>query len=185
VNQVIRISVGRISDHQGIRNAAPVGALWWRGEVGLILGVWGLEFCFGFRASDLEFARRRWAGAPRRTRTPRLSISGGVPSPLPTLAHRVARDSLLSPLPRRGGTPSPTPPLGWGAGNRVDAGEQKDLVREVVRPGGLEPPAFWSVARRSIQLSYGRTVYGSANGNRTRVSTLRGWCPRPLDDGAP
>jgi hypothetical protein len=25
---------------------------------------------------------------------------------------------------------------------------------------------------------------GSPNGTRTRVSTLRGWCPRPLDDGA-
>ena len=24
----------------------------------------------------------------------------------------------------------------------------------------------------------------SPNGIRTRVSTLRGWCPRPLDDGA-
>ena len=27
----------------------------------------------------------------------------------------------------------------------------------MVRPGGFEPPASWSVARRSIQLSYGRT----------------------------
>ena len=29
------------------------------------------------------------------------------------------------------------------------------LVRMLVHPGGLEPPTFWSVARRSIQLSYG------------------------------
>src|SRR5881409_3227945 len=30
--------------------------------------------------------------------------------------------------------------------------------RKVARPGGLELPTFWFVARRSIQLSYGRAV---------------------------
>ncbi len=109
---------------------------------------------------------------------------------------RPSRCSGLTALPPSAawGNSFPHTPLGWGAGNRVDAVVQKHLVRGVVRPGGLEPPAFWSVARRSVQLSYGRTkpvpagqasMIGSANGNRTRVSTLRGWCPQPLDDGAP
>ena len=32
------------------------------------------------------------------------------------------------------------------------------MVFRIVRPGGFEPPTFWSVARHSIQLSYGRIV---------------------------
>jgi hypothetical protein len=30
------------------------------------------------------------------------------------------------------------------------------LLRRLVRPEGLEPPAYWFEASRSIQLSYGR-----------------------------
>jgi hypothetical protein len=32
-------------------------------------------------------------------------------------------------------------------------------IEEVVRPERFELPAFWFVARRSIQLSYGRTIF--------------------------
>ncbi len=39
-----------------------------------------------------------------------------------------------------------------------------------MRPEGLEPPAFWSVARRSIQLSYGRISLLNAH-DRTRTCT--------------
>jgi hypothetical protein len=30
------------------------------------------------------------------------------------------------------------------------------LLKKLVRPEGLEPPAYWFEANRSIQLSYGR-----------------------------
>jgi hypothetical protein len=86
------------------------------------------------------------------------------------------------------------------------------IQRAIVRPEGVEPPTYSSVGCRSIQLSYGRmetvddnapissegilffsTVFlsstgisnlRSANGIRTRISALRGRCPKPLDDSA-
>ena len=42
----------------------------------------------------------------------------------------------------------------------------------MVRPEGVEPPAFWFVAKRSIQLSYGRTLQKQLRQNN-RCSGLR------------
>ena len=36
------------------------------------------------------------------------------------------------------------------------AGDQRSPAQNQIRPGGFEPPTSWSVAKRSIQLSYGR-----------------------------
>ncbi len=41
-----------------------------------------------------------------------------------------------------------------------EAGALPSCATPRMRPGGFEPPAFWSVARRSIQLSYGRGWWG-------------------------
>ena len=37
----------------------------------------------------------------------------------------------------------------------------------MVRPEGIEPPTLWFVAKYSIQLSYGRNIFGGERGIRT------------------
>ena len=39
------------------------------------------------------------------------------------------------------------------------------------------------LSRRSPNLSGSRSISGDAYGTRTRVSSLRGWCPNQLDEG--
>ena len=50
---------------------------------------------------------------------------------------------------------------------------------ELVRPEGVEPPAFWSVAKRSIQLSYGR--HSIPAGTETLSGKMPRKTPRRLD----
>ena len=54
-----------------------------------------------------------------------------------------------------------------------------DTEIEVPRPGPTRPTTKTRRARgRSLEL-----LTRTPNGIRTRAATLRGWCPRPLDDG--
>ena len=46
------------------------------------------------------------------------------------------------------------------------------LGKGMVRPGGFELPTFWFVARRSIQLSYGRTEFNHFSTAPMRASRL-------------
>ncbi len=46
------------------------------------------------------------------------------------------------------------------------------LGKDMVRPGGFELPTFWFVARRSIQLSYGRTEFNYFSTAPLRASRL-------------
>ena len=69
-------------------------------------------------------------------------------------------------------------------GAQTDPERGKTCVRrwtllKLVRPEGLEPPAYWFEANRSIQLSYGRTclilssLISSATPDRSILPDLR------------
>jgi hypothetical protein len=61
----------------------------------------------------------------------------------------------------------------------VDGNRQR-LTVGVVRPEGLEPPAYWFEASRSIQLSYGRglmsVVHAPRAGQELRVHAISSLC---------
>ena len=67
------------------------------------------------------------------------------------------------------------------AANHQTPANLTKFSEQVVRPGGLELPTFWFVARRSIQLSYGRTVYKYYH-RLALVSSLTSRTNRPADD---
>jgi hypothetical protein len=52
--------------------------------------------------------------------------------------------------------------------------QQRGGEKGMVRPEGVEPPTFWFVAKRSIQLSYGRTLQGSKR-NFLRIDEVGGF----------
>jgi integrase len=55
---------------------------------------------------------------------------------------------------------------------------------ELATPTGLEPATSAVTGRRANQLRYGaKRVVRIPNGIRTRVTAVKGRCPRPLDDG--
>ena len=52
-------------------------------------------------------------------------------------------------------------------------------------PGSQGMVAGWKRREHaeSISISSEKAYVGTPNGIRTRAATLKGWCPRPLDDG--
>ena len=55
----------------------------------------------------------------------------------------------------------------------------------MVRPEGVEPPAFWFVAKRSIQLSYGRTLQKRQPFNDIRICLSNQAARNKAKTGAP
>ena len=51
-----------------------------------------------------------------------------------------------------------------------------NISEVLARQEGLEPPTYCLEGSCSIQLSYWRISGGAGDGNRTRVSSLEGWC---------
>jgi hypothetical protein len=102
------------------------------------------------------------ARSPLRELMPERSCAQGPKAPL---AHPGPGCPLGTGLPPRG------PQAAWSAG--CGLGWAKD---------GQTDPQSRLLLSALPPLTCSFT--GSPNGVRTRVSTLRGWCPRPLDDGA-
>ena len=50
------------------------------------------------------------------------------------------------------------------------------FAEKMARQKGLEPLTYCLEGSCSIQLSYWRIFCGAGDGNRTRVSSLEGWC---------
>ena len=53
---------------------------------------------------------------------------------------------------------------------------QLSYIHHMARQKGLEPLTYCLEGSCSIQLSYWRISNGAGDGNRTRVSSLEGWC---------
>ena len=142
---------------------------------------------------------RRGAARGGPNRWPLISVAKPVAESTPSALQTVAAERITRPsragrscrLRRRGARPddwssrSPRPtrpePEEPQAGNSHWVNGSADGGRVST----LSPPlGEWGQPVLACQVPLLTCGSCSPNGIRTRVATLRGWCPRPLDDGA-
>ena len=114
---------------------------------------------------------------PERSRSGRDRRRSGDP----TLFRRVLCQLSYSTVPGRVLATRPIP-------QKSHSSSLDDEWPPAAVPTGLEPATSGLTGRRELQTSPRDQICTTLsrrtpNGIRTRAATLKGWCPRPLDDG--